>query len=175
MTFLMSVAMAGSLLFTILVAASVSSHAAGKNKSVECITIKHVGGQDKPIDSLLICVGPKGQSKMGFHQDWTFGFDSPTYQMLKAFVVSQGHQGPLSTREKEYEFGTFAVTWAAKDQHNEYLVPFKSVCRYFIDMIRVVPDQKAYAAFIRVLEDLADEIGCEQHRRRCHFDVCPPG
>jgi hypothetical protein len=148
--------------FFVVVALSTAGPFAHSRPSVatnECLEIAHIGNQDRPVDSLRMCIGEKGKSRADgiLGTDWTFGFDTATYRELEAFVVKQRSQSPVGPGG--IPFGTFSVTWGAKAQRNKYIVPVGSICRYFFDLIRVVPKED-YAAFVRVVGDLMDLVKC---------------
>jgi hypothetical protein len=106
-----------------------------------------------------MCIGDRGKSRAEgiLGNDWTFWFDSATLRDVEAFIVRQKSQSPLDPGG--IPFGTFSVTWGAKAPREKYIVPAASICRYFFDLIRIVPKED-YAAFVRVVGDLMSQVHC---------------
>jgi hypothetical protein len=125
----------------------------------ECIEMSHLGNQDRSVDGLRMCIGDRGKSRAEgiLGNDWTFWFDPATLRDVEAFVARQKSQSPLDPGG--IPFGTFSVTWGAKAPRDKYIVPAASICRYFFDLIRIVPKED-YAAFVRVVGDLMAQVHC---------------
>lgn len=125
----------GSSVLLAIVSACAVAHSRPQD---ECIEIRHVGEQDKPLPGLRMCIGDKGKARLEKGYAWTFWFEAPIFRALEKYVESHRPQANSNDDDSRvHEFGTFRITWGQQSHGDKYLLAPKGACAYFADVNRI--------------------------------------